>query len=104
MGSQIIVVASLFIHSGREFEFRQFETEAASIMHKYGGRIAQVIHPTSSLTSEALPYEIHIVMFPSLERFEAYRNDADLAKLTSLREAAIARTSIIIGEEGEPYL
>ena len=39
-----------------------------------------------------------------LERFEAYRNDADLAKLTSLREAAIARTSIIIGEEGEPYL
>jgi len=31
MNSEIIVVVSLFIHPGREVEFRQFETEAARI-------------------------------------------------------------------------
>jgi hypothetical protein len=38
-----------------------------------------------------------------MERFEAYRKDDGLAKLASLRQSAIARTAIIIGEEGEPY-
>jgi hypothetical protein len=38
-----------------------------------------------------------------MERFEAYRKDESLAKLTPLRQSAIARTAIIIGEEGEPY-
>ena len=104
MSSRIVLLASLFIHPGREVEFHQFETKAASIMRKYQGDIERVIRPTSSPSSEALPYEIHIVTFPSLERFEAYRNDADLAQLASLRQAAIARTSILIGEEGEPYV
>jgi uncharacterized protein (DUF1330 family) len=98
-----MLVVSLFIHSGREIEFRQFETEAARIMKKYEGRIERVIHPTVSAQSGSVPYEIHIVSFPSLERFEAYRGDADLARLAPLRQAAIARTEIIMGEEGEPY-
>ncbi|HXG18615.1 MAG TPA: DUF1330 domain-containing protein [Methylomirabilota bacterium] len=103
MSSTIFVVASLFIHPGREAEFRQFETEAARIMQKYGGRIERVIRPTIASPSQALPHEIHIVAFPSLERFEAYRNDPDLAKLAPLRQSAIAGTEILIGEEGEPY-
>jgi uncharacterized protein (DUF1330 family) len=102
--SRIILVVHLFIHPGREVEFRQFETEAAQIMQKYGGRIERVIRPTVSVQSDPLPHEIHIVSFPSTERFEAYRGDSDLAKLTSLRQYAIARTEIVIGKEGEPYL
>jgi len=103
MNSEIIVVVSLFIHPGREVEFRQFETEAARIMQKYGGCIERVIRPTVSVPSEPRPYEIHFVSFPSMERFEAYRKDESLAKLAPLRQSAIARTAIIIGEEGEPY-
>ena len=103
MNSEIIVVVSLFIHPGREVEFRQFETEAARIMQKYGGCIERVIRPTVSVPSEPRPYEIHFVSFPSMERFEAYRKDESLAKPTPLRQSAIARTAIIIGEEREPY-
>lgn len=103
MNSRLILVVSLFIHSGREVQFRRFEIEAARIMKKYEGKIERVIHPTTSAQS-SVPYEIHIVSFPSLERFEAYRIDADLASLAPLRQAAIARTEVIMGEEGEPYL
>ena len=104
MSSGIILVVSLFIHAGREAEFRQFETEAARIMKRYGGQIERVIRSTVSALSGVAPHEIHIVSFPSMERFDAYRGDAELAKLAPLRQAAIARTEIIIGEEGELYL
>jgi uncharacterized protein (DUF1330 family) len=103
MSSEIIVVVSLFIHPGREVEFRQFETEAARIMQKYRGCIERVIRPTVSVPAEPPPHEIHFVSFPSMERFEAYRKDDSLTKLAPLRQAAITRTAIIIGEEGEPY-
>ncbi|MGE0681458.1 MAG: DUF1330 domain-containing protein [Candidatus Binatia bacterium] len=104
MPSQILILAQLFIHPGREGEFRRFETEAARIMRKHGGCIERVIRPTVGVQEEALPYEVHLLSFPSMEQFTAYRADVDLAKLTDLRQSAIARTEVIIGEEGEPYL
>jgi uncharacterized protein (DUF1330 family) len=103
MRSPVVLVLSLFIHPGRELEFRQFETEAARIMRKYGGRVERVIRPTVSGQLESSPHEVHIVSFPGLGQFEAYRGDTELAKLAPLRQAAIARTEVIIGEEGEPY-
>lgn len=104
MNSGLILVASLFIHPGGELEFRQFETKAVRIMKKYGGYLTQVIRPTGGGQPGSSPHEIHIVSFPNLESFEAYRGDPDLAILVPLREAAIARTEVIVGEEGEPYL
>jgi uncharacterized protein (DUF1330 family) len=104
MSNRIIVLASLFIHPGREVEFRQFETEAARIMKKYGGQIEHVIRPTASGSGGTLPYEIHVVTFPSREQFEAYRTDPDLTTFAALRQIAISRTDVIMGEEGEPYL
>ena len=104
MSDRVVLVASLFIHPGREVEFRQFEVEAARIMKKYGGQIERVIRPTASGAAEALPHEIHIVTFPSREQFAAYRADQDLASFAALRQVAIARTDVVMGEEGEPYL
>lgn len=104
MHSKIILLVQLFIHPGREVEFRRFETEAAQIMQRYGGRIERVIRPISAAQGEELPHEIHLVSFPSMEQFESYRGDSDLAKLAPLRQSAIARTVITIGEEGAPYL
>jgi uncharacterized protein (DUF1330 family) len=99
-----MLVASLFIHPGREVEFHQFETAAARIMKRYGARIEHVIRPLATMQPTSAPYEIHIVSFPSMKRFEAYRADSDLAKLAPLRQSAVARTELVIGEAGEPYL
>ena len=104
MGSAVVLVVCLFIRPGRNVAFREFETEAARIMQRYGGLIDRVIRPTVSTGGNVLPHEIHIVSFPSLERFEAYQQDQHLAELTSLRQYAIARTEVTIGEEGDPYV
>ena len=104
MDSAVVLVVCLFIQPGREVAFRKFETEAARVMQRYGGRIDRVIRPTVPAGEDPLPHEIHIVSFPSLKRFEAYREDQDLVKLASLRQSAIARTEVTIGEEGDPYV
>ena len=103
LDSPIVVVARLFIRPGKEAEFRQFETDAARIMRSYGGRIDRVIRPIVPATEGPLPHEIHIVSFPSLERFDAYRGDRDLAGLAHLRQSAISRADVTIGVEGAPY-
>lgn len=102
--SAVVLVVNLFIRPGQEVAFRGFETEAARVMQRHGGRIDRVIRPSGPAGEDPLPHEIHIVSFPNLERFEAYREDQHLAKLASLRESAIARTEVTIGEEGDPYV
>jgi uncharacterized protein (DUF1330 family) len=99
MKSGIILVVQLFIQVNQEVKFQQFEREATQIMQKYQGQIEKMIRPIYTGQENELPYEIHIIWFPSMEQFEAYRKDSDLAKLAALRQSAIARTEIIIGRD-----
>jgi hypothetical protein len=95
----IVLLVQLFIHPGREAEFHRFETAAAGIMRRHGGRIDRVIRPTGG----AGAHEIHVVSFASAAGLEAYRVDPELAALAPLRAAAIARTEVIAGIDAEPY-
>ena len=72
-------------------------------MGRYGGRIERVVRPTAGAAGAPVPDEVHVVWFPGRERFEAYRRDAELAGLAGLRQAAIARTDVLLGDEGPPY-
>ena len=100
---RIVLLVELFVHPGRVAEFRRFETEAARVMRRHGGRIERVIRPTGPARGDALPHEIHLVSFDSAAGLEAYRGDPELRALAPLREAAIARTEVTIGTDGEPY-
>lgn len=100
-GPAIVLLAKLFVHPGRIAEFRRFETEAARIMRRHGGRIERVIRPTGP--GDDLPHEIHVVSFTSAAGFEAYRADPELAGLGALRASAIARTEVTMGTAGDPY-
>jgi hypothetical protein len=99
----IVLVVELFIHPGRVDEFRRFETEAARIMRRHGGRIDRVIRPTGPARPTGLPHEIHLVRFASAAGLEAYRVDPDLRALAPLRESAIARTEITMGVDSPAY-
>lgn len=99
MKSGIILVVQLFVQVNKEIEFQQFERKAAQIMQKYHGQIEKVIRPIRTEPKNELPYEVHIVWFPSIEQFESYRKDPDLVKLADLRQSAISRTEIMIGQE-----
>ena len=98
MGQGIVLVAALYIHLGREAEFEQFETAAASIMKRYGGAIERRIG-FDSKNDSSLPHEVHIVAFPDSESFERYRADSDLASLADLRARAIRQTIVWPGTE-----
>lgn len=102
MGTVVLVV-SLYVRPGQEGAFRAFESAAARIMGRYGGRIERVIRPVEMTPVGELPHEVHLVSFPDGAAFAAYRADAELAGLAALRQMAIARTEILIGHEGEPY-
>jgi hypothetical protein len=99
----ILLLVQLFVHPGRATEFRRFETEAARIMRRHGGRIERVIRPTGPAAADALPHEVHLVSFGSAAGVEAYRADPELKALGALRESAIARTDVLVGVDGEPY-
>lgn len=75
----IVLVAKLFVHPGREVEFRQFETQATQIMQKYGGCIERFIRPIRVALGEVLPHEIHLVSFPNRAQFESYRGDTPIS-------------------------
>ncbi len=99
----LVLLVQLFIHPGRGTELRRFETAAARIMRRHGGRIERVIRPTGPARDGGLPHEIHLVSFESGAGFEAYRADPELLALAPLRESAIARTEVTLGTDGEPY-
>jgi hypothetical protein len=92
----LVLVVELFVHPGREFDFRRLEAAAARLMRRYGGRIAHVIRPTQA-PRQPPPDEIHVVTFPSAERFDAYRGDPELLGLAGLRQATIVRTEVTAG-------
>ena len=99
----IVLLVQLFVHPGRVAEFHRFETEAARIMRRHGGRIERVIRPTGPAAAGPLPHEVHLVSFESAAGFEAYRADPELKALGALRESAIARTDVLVGVDGELY-
>ena len=103
MEKALILLVSLYIHPGQEMAFREFESVAARIMGRYGGRIERVIRPGRVVPEGNVPHEVHLVSFPDEAAFAAYRADAELAGMAALRQAAIARTEIIFGVESEPY-
>jgi hypothetical protein len=103
MDNRLILLVSLFIHPGQEGTFREFESVAARIMGRYGGRIERVIRPGRVVPEGEVPHEVHLASFPDETAFATYRADAELAGLAALRQAAIARTVFLFGVEGEPY-
>jgi uncharacterized protein (DUF1330 family) len=83
----------MYVNAERRADYEQFEREASRIMARHGGRIERRVAtlPEAKATCDA-PDEVHLVTFPSVESFEAYRTDPALTELGELRARAIRRT------------
>ena len=95
---KLTLVAALYIHSGREAEFDQFEAAAARIMARHGGAIDRRIR-IARAAGDNLPHEVHIVTFPDDASFQRYRADPELHGLAELRARAIRETVVWTGSE-----
>jgi hypothetical protein len=83
--------------------FRAFERRAAIVMARYGGAIERSVVVPPESGSELLR-EIHVVTFPDPRALEEYRADIELRSIAHLRDCAVVKTEILIGEEGPDYL
>jgi antibiotic biosynthesis monooxygenase (ABM) superfamily enzyme len=98
MNTPITLVVALFIHPGRSAEFESFETQAAEIMRRVGGRIERRI-ACSTKDDPSVPDEVHLVTFPDVDSYKRYRESSELLALASLRAVAIRKTVVWGGSE-----
>ena len=99
----IVLVVTLFIHPGREAEFRRFETEAARIMRRHGGRIDRVIRPTGPASERLVAARDPPRLLRERRRLRGLPGRSRAPGAGPLRESAISRTEVTTGVEGEPY-
>jgi uncharacterized protein (DUF1330 family) len=95
-------VAILTIRKASEEKFRAFERYAVTVMNSHGGQIERTIVVAPDGDSDVFK-EIHVVTFPDMNAFAAYRNDARLGEMAHLREESVVNTEILIGEDGPTY-
>ncbi|MCC6293257.1 MAG: hypothetical protein IT164_11455 [Bryobacterales bacterium] len=103
MGSpRLILVVTLEVRNEAAADFDRFETQAAAILSKRGGRIERVIRLEGSAAPGSF-CEVHLVSFPDEAAFNAYRSDPELLALKNLRERAILSTGIVRGQDVPIY-
>jgi uncharacterized protein (DUF1330 family) len=95
-----VLVATLGVRREAIEQFRAYERTAAAVMRRHGGTIARTV---SVPGDGPLLEEIHLVTFPNAQAFAAYQADPALLEAAPLREAAIATTRVVIGEDGPSY-
>ncbi|HEY6421623.1 MAG TPA: hypothetical protein VIX59_21705 [Candidatus Binataceae bacterium] len=100
--TNIMLVVALFVNPNCKDEFEQFESRAAEIMSRYGGRVELRI-ACSPGDDASRPDEVHIVVFPGTDSFDRYRQDPELQTLASLRVKAIRQTIVWPGTEFPPF-
>jgi len=98
----VTLVVILTVRCGAVEEFRAFERGAARVMARYGGAIERAVVVPPEEGSELLK-EIHIVTFPDEQARAAYRADPELRSIAHLRDAAVVKTEVLIGEDGPDY-
>lgn len=98
MSARILLLVQLHAHPGRAAALADYEARALAILGDHGGRLEVAIRPTAALAGEGeLPDEVHVVSFPSLTQLQAYRKDPRLVALAGERDAAIAKTTLLVG-------
>ena len=103
-GRGLIIVVEMYVKAGREEAFQQFEQKAAAIMRDYGGRIDKAIRPEPAGGIDDVPYEVHLVSFPSDDQFANYRRDRRTQELAFERDNCVRHTRLILGRDlGQPY-
>jgi uncharacterized protein (DUF1330 family) len=97
----VIYIAQLiYIISGQEEVFDQFEQVAIPLIAKYNGKLLFRLRPEANTyigESAEKPYEIHLVEFSSEQDFEDFKRDEARKKFLHLKEQSIRASIMFIG-------
>ena len=90
----------IYIKPGQEAAFDAFEAVALPLIARYNGQLLLRVRPEPKALiegEESLPYEIHLVSFPTEEDFLAFGKDPGRAAALPLKEASVDRILLIKG-------
>lgn len=85
-------------------KFENYEKRAIQIMAEHSGSLISAFKPDENESSNSDVHEVHILEFPSVELFHAYRGSKKIQSLAKLREQAIEKTTMYLSNEFKNYV
>jgi uncharacterized protein (DUF1330 family) len=90
----------VYVRPGQEEAFEAFEAVALPLVAKHGGELLLRLRPREAevvAASIEVPYEIHLVRFPSEEHFARFAQDEERKSFLHLKEASVRASLLIKG-------
>jgi uncharacterized protein (DUF1330 family) len=78
-----------------------FESKAVQLMNSHGGRIVRAFETQKN--EDDTGQEIHLLEFPDIASFDAYRSNPALLEFAELRNKAIKSTTVVISTVQKEY-
>ncbi|MDP9033366.1 MAG: DUF1330 domain-containing protein [Myxococcota bacterium] len=94
----VFITQLLYVHTGKESVFGEFEAAAIPLIAKHGGELLLRLRPTADSVVERsidLPYEIHLVRFPTDEALASFTADPERQRLLHLKNDSV-RSSLAV--------
>lgn len=98
----IFITQLIYIKSGSEIIFDEFERIAIPIISNYHGKLLLRVRPSDAQFIEGSfdkPYEIHLIEFESEDWFKKFMADETRKKYLHLKEASIEASLLIQGQK-----
>jgi uncharacterized protein (DUF1330 family) len=98
----IYITQLIYINSGQENVFQEFEDIAMPAILKYNGRLLLRIRPEeNSFIENSIdkPYEIHLVEFDSEKDFENFSQDEERKRFLHLKEQSVKASILYVGKK-----
>jgi uncharacterized protein (DUF1330 family) len=98
----IYITQLIYINSGQENVFHEFEDIAMPAILKYNGRLLLRIRPEeNSFIENSIdkPYEIHLVEFDSEKDFENFSQDEERKRFLHLKEQSVKASILYVGKK-----
>jgi uncharacterized protein (DUF1330 family) len=98
----IYITQLIYINSGQENVFHDFEDIAMPAILKYNGRLLLRIRPEeNSFIENSIdkPYEIHLVEFDSEKDFENFSQDKERKQFLHLKEQSVKASILYVGKK-----
>lgn len=96
----IFITVWMFVREGKEATFLQYEEVALKIVQQYRGELIFRMRPdreTMINKIDRIPYEIHILSFPSREDFDEFKSDPERQKIAYLFKESVEEAVLIEG-------
>jgi uncharacterized protein (DUF1330 family) len=90
----IQIIALLYASENGIEGLREFESKVIPILREHEGKLISASSNEDKTLNE--PDEIHVIQFPSIEEFNAYKIDLRVVELSSLKSKMIKKADVYI--------